>query len=155
MFSYAQVAITALLFAACGSSAALEPEAPLALVVAGPVHIGDIAKGAVYTSSTSYAAGYSFTVHDAAHAPVEGAVVTYSYTSTTLQGSSVSLTCTTNVDGRCGALASARLPKQKRRSVTVAVAVADIALAGASYDASANHDPDGDSDGTQLTIVVR
>lgn len=131
------------------------PPPPPYIPPPGPVHAGDIDKGSVTLSSTSYSAGYSFLVHDGAHAPIVGAVVTYGYTSTTLGGAIAVLTCTTGSTGRCGAVAAAALPKQKRRQVTVTVSVRTITVLGVAYDATANHDPDGDSDGTQLTIVVR
>jgi hypothetical protein len=106
------------------------------------MHVGDL-DGVTVSMGNTWNATITITVHDAAHLPVSGAVVTGSWSS----GASGSGSCTTNASGQCSVSKNVR-----NSSNSVTFTVTNVTKSGFSYNAAANHDPDGDSNGT--TIVV-
>ena len=64
----------------------------------------------------------------------------------------VTLTCTTDSNGRC-TVDSGQFPSKsgKGKSFTVQI-VTDDSTNTLIYDSNANHDPDGDSDGTTIQL---
>jgi serine protease AprX len=106
------------------------------------LHTGDLDPSSAWVTSTRWRAKATIGVHDQAHAPLAGVVVTGVWSgNTTVQ-------CTTNSNGRC---AVSKRFGRTRASATFSVT--KLAVGGYTYDATANHDPDGDSDGTTVTVV--
>jgi serine protease AprX len=106
------------------------------------LHVGDLDPAADWVTSTRWRAKATIDVHDAAHAPIAGVVVTGVWTGkTTVQ-------CTTNSNGRCSVT-----KRFARKKASVTFTVTKLQLSGYTFDAGANHDPDGDSDGTVVTVV--
>ena len=82
-------------------------------------------------------------VHDANHAPVDGAEVTGDWNAATGSGTSG---CTTDPNGTC----SVSYAGVRKKTGSVQYGVSGIA--NFAYDGAANHDPDADSDGTTINV---
>jgi hypothetical protein len=108
----------------------------------GSVHIGDL-DGAAAVQRNQWQGRVTATVLDAADAPVSGAVVSGTWTTT---GSQVS--CTTAADGTCTVTEGAR-----KGTDSLTFTVSAVHQTGLDYDAAANTDPDGSSDGTSITVA--
>ncbi len=116
-------------------------------VTAPPVntmHVGDL-DGSRASSRNSWTATVTITVHDANHAPVNGASVSGSWSG----GFSGSAGCTTSGSGQC-TVVTGNIPKKK---ASVTFTVTGVSHATLTYQLSGNHDPDGDSTGTAITVL--
>jgi hypothetical protein len=83
-------------------------------------------------------------VHNALEEPMEGAVVSGSWSG----GANGSGSCTTDLLGTC----SLSKNNLKANSASVTFTVTEILRGPDSYSPVANHDTDGDSDGTVITV---
>lgn len=108
------------------------------------MHVGDL-DGSSTGQGNAWTATVVITVHDGAHGPVAGALVSGSWSN----GATGSKTCTTDTAGAC-TVSVGGMPK---KTASVQWTVTNITASGRSYAAGSNHDPDSDSSGT--TIVVR
>jgi hypothetical protein len=107
----------------------------------GPkIHAGDLDRRAK-NSGASWRAQVKTLVHDDAHGPASGALVTLDVSGVGTR------TCTTTAAGQCevSVVVSDSVP-------SLTFTVTNLSKTGFSYEPGANHDPDADSDGT--TIVV-
>ena len=109
------------------------------------MHVGGI-DGGKENNKSRWRANASFTIHDANHSPVSGAIVSYSWSSRDASGSDV---CTTDGTGQCPSDWTPHLRK-RNKSVTFTI---DSVASSLQYQSAENHDPDSDSDGTTITIV--
>ena len=107
------------------------------------LHVGDLDKAAKSLLITWWAT-VTVRVHDDAHAPVPGALVTGSWS----EGLFNTGFCVTGKDGSCDIYSG---PILRLRSSTK-FTVKNVYLKPNTYDARRNHDPDGDSNGTVITI---
>ncbi len=107
------------------------------------VHVGDLL-GVRVRLGSRWRADVTITVHDHDHNPIDGAVVTGSWSG----GANGPDSCTTWSVGRC-AVGS---PSMKNGVSSVTFSVESIQFGGVTYNALANHDPGGDSDGTTVTV---
>ncbi len=106
------------------------------------VHVGDLL-GVRVRLGSRWRADVTITVHDHDHNPIDGALVTGSWSG----GVSGPDSCTTWSVGRC-AVGS---PSMKNGVPSVTFTVESVQFGGVTYDATANHDPDG-GDGTTVTV---
>ncbi len=107
------------------------------------VHVGDLL-GVPVRLGSKWRADATITVHDQDHNPIDGALVTGSWSG----GASGPDSCTTWSVGRC-AVGS---PSMKNGVPSVTFTVESIQYGITTYNAGANHDPGGDSDGTSVTV---
>jgi subtilisin len=107
------------------------------------VHVGDLL-GVRVRLGSRWRADVTITVHDHDHNPIDGALVTGSWSG----GASGPDSCTTWSVGRC-AVGS---PSMKNGVPSVTFTVESVQFGGVTYNATANHDPGGDSDGTTVTV---
>ena len=109
------------------------------------IHIGNLDAFPSGGGST-WSATVEITVHDANHAPLNGATVVGSWNAGGLNAN----TCTTGDlggNGTCIVLA----PSLRKKSVTYTVT--SVTMAGKTYQSGSNHDPDGGSNGTAITVT--
>ena len=111
------------------------------------VHVGDLDGLGQLTGSNRWQATVEVTVHDANHAPLNGATVVGRWSPTGL----ASDTCTTGELGGTGTCIFL-FPSIKRSSTFVTFTVTSVTIAGRTYQASQNHDPDGTSNGTTVRV---
>lgn len=114
----------------------------------GTMHIGDL-DGIASNDGTTWSAIVEITVHDANHAPLNGATVVGSWSRSGLNAN----TCTTGElggNGTCIVLFPALGIKKVK---WVAFTVTSVTLAGRTYAATGNHDPDGDSNGSSIRVT--
>ena len=112
------------------------------------IHVGDL-DGTTSVSGSTWAATVEVTVHDANHAPLNGATVVGTWTGA---GSLASDTCTTGElggNGTCIFLAPSLSLKTKK---SVSFTVSSVTMTGKTYQSSANPDPDGSSTGTTIKV---
>jgi len=107
-------------------------------------HVGDL-DGAATRGSKSWSATVTVRIDDGGHAPLQGAVVTGSWSG----AATGSATCTTGSTGVCTVTRS----NLNNRKTAITFTVSSVTRTGSTYEPTANHDPDGDSTGT--AIVVR
>jgi serine protease len=107
------------------------------------VHIGDLDPWTV--GSGPWNAGAVVRVHTAAEAPVQGALVAFSYSG----GASGQTSCVTDAAGSCSVLAG----QAPASAPSVTFVVTNVTAGGYAYNATANHDPDGDSNGTTIVVL--
>lgn len=112
---------------------------------ADSVHIADI-DGTAESNKGTWRAGASFAAHDAADAPLAGAMVHYSWAARDATGNG---SCGTDGAGQCSIQWTQFIAK---RNGDVTFTVDDVTHESLSYDDGLNHDPDGDSDGTTLVV---
>jgi hypothetical protein len=105
------------------------------------IHVGDL-DGSRSTTKKSWTAKVTVAVHDASHAVVSGATVSFTW------GSGGSGSCTTGSRGTC-TLSASGIPTT---TASVTFSVVGVTKSGSSYQASANHDAEGDSNGTVITV---
>lgn len=104
-------------------------------------HVGDL-DGLSLRQPGVWLAQVTVSVHDDAHLPVSGALVSGTWVDFG------TASCTTGADGTC-LVALNGIP---RRTSSVTFVVDDVSHASLVYSPGANHDPDGDSDGTTITV---
>jgi FtsP/CotA-like multicopper oxidase with cupredoxin domain len=130
------------------SNAGGNSQATVTITVNPPValgkHVGDL-DGTAIANTFTWQARVTITVHDQDHNPVEGAIVSRSWTPAGLIGAP---TCTTDAAGQC--LLSRRFGAAVPNAT---MTVTDLTGTGGTYQSSANHDPDGDSTGTSITVA--
>jgi len=108
------------------------------------IHIGDLDAFPSNDGST-WSATVEITVHDANHAPLNGAKVVGTWSRNGLNAN----TCTSGDlggDGTCIVL----FPGLRAKSVSFTVS--SVTMAGKTYVATSNHDPDGSSNGTTIKV---
>ena len=105
-------------------------------------HVGDLDGSSSWVTASKWKAQTVVIVHDANHAVLPGVKVTGVWTGNT------TVSCTTNVNGRC--TVSKRFGKAK---ASVTFTVTNLQLSGYTYDSASNHDPDADSTGTKVTVT--
>ncbi len=121
-------------------------------VDAGPApskHVGDLDGLGVIRSAYTWQATVRITVHDQDHNPVQGAIVSRSWTPAGYNGGpNNTATCTTDASGRC--LLSRLFRRAQTASATLTVT--GLTGAGGPDQPADNHDPDGDSNGTSIVV---
>ncbi|MGH9259306.1 MAG: CARDB domain-containing protein, partial [Acidimicrobiales bacterium] len=133
-----------------GDENAANDQASAVVTVNAPsvgMHVGDL-DGWASSNGTSWSATVEITVHDANHAPLNGATVTGTWSGA---GALNANTCTTGElggNGTCIVLA----PSVKRGRRSVSFTVGSVTMAGHTYQSGANHDLDGSSNGTSVTV---
>ena len=110
------------------------------------VHVGDL-DGLAQRSSNSWSATVDIEVHDASHAPLNGATVVGTWNVSGLNSN----TCTTGELGGTGTCA-VLFPSLKRGTRSVTFTVTSVTISGQTYAPAQNHDPDGSSAGTSQTV---
>ncbi|HEX9893354.1 MAG TPA: CARDB domain-containing protein [Gemmatimonadales bacterium] len=113
----------------------------------GSMHIGDL-DGISSNDGTTWSAIVEITVHDANHAPLNGATIVGSWSRNGLNAN----TCTSGDLGGIGTCI-VLFPSLSRKSVkSVTFTVNSVTMAGRSYVATSNHDVDGGSNGTSIKL---
>ena len=110
------------------------------------VHVGDL-DGSAQRNGNTWSATVNIAVHDASHAPLNGATVVGSWNVSGLNSN----TCTTGElggNGTCIVL----FPSLKNGTRSVTFTVASVTISGQTYTPAQNHDPDGSSNGTSQTV---
>ncbi|HWP38850.1 MAG TPA: CARDB domain-containing protein [Gemmatimonadales bacterium] len=110
------------------------------------MHGGDL-DGWSSNDGTTWSATVEITVHDANHAPLNGATVAGSWNRTGLSSN----TCTTGELGGAGTCI-VLFPGLRKNVKFVSFSVTSVTLAGYTYVGTANHDPDGSSNGTTQRV---
>lgn len=110
------------------------------------VHVGDL-DGLAQRSSNSWSATVDIEVHDASHAPLDGATVVGTWSVSGLNSN----TCTTGELGGTGTCV-VLFPSLKRGTRSVTFTVTSVTIEGRTYGPAQNHDPDGSSSGTSQTV---
>ena len=121
-------------------SSAYSNTAEATTAAASAMHVGDI-DGTRSVTRKNWSAKVTILVHDAAHKPVAGAVVSGGWS----PGGSAS--CTTGTKGTCTVSATGLSPE----AAQVTFAVGGVTKSGWTYSGTSD-DPDGDSSGTAITI---
>jgi PKD repeat protein len=112
-----------------------------AVAIVRTMHLGDLdLVGA--SQRTAWTAVVTVTVHEGAHAPLAGAVVSGSWSN------GVTGSCASNGLGQC-TLSNAAIPKKVGSITFTAVGITHPT---AIYWSADNHDPDGDSTGTTVRV---
>jgi hypothetical protein len=115
-------------------------------IVAKTLHVSDLDRSSVNTSSGRWRATVRISVVDAAGSAVSGATVTGAWS----QGATGSSAAATNASGVATVQISS-LSRSLTRSVRFSVTgIVDSAL---SYSAARNQDPEGDSNGTSIIVL--
>ena len=114
---------------------------PVAGTPAPGAHVGDLDRSSQWVTTNRWRARATIEVHNAAHAPIVGALVTGTWTGNT------TASCTTGATGRC--TVSKRFPGSRAAAVFT---VTTVQATGFAYKATANHDPDGNSNGTKIAV---
>lgn len=120
------------------------PTATPTSVPAFAVHIGDLDRTSVSTSSTKWKGTVTVYVHNHLDKPVAGVTVYGSWTN----GASGNVFCVTNKRGKCS-ISKTGLSKN---ITSISFNVTNLSLSGYIYQSTANHDPDSDSNGTIILI---
>ena len=115
----------------------------VAVSVPAAVHIGDL-DGTRVLGATTWQSQVTITVHDAAEAPVAGAVVRFKWSG----GVSAAALCTTAASGQCVVTS----PAAPSSAASIKLTINRITSAVGSYVSSSNHDPDGSSNGTGIRV---
>ena len=111
------------------------------------IHVGDLTAVFTQNDGSSWSATVEVAVHDADHAPLNGATVTGTWS----RGGLASTVCTTGDlggNGTCIFLVTGL--KKGWRDVTFTVT--SVVMPGETYEPGQNHDDGGDSDGTSITV---
>lgn len=106
------------------------------------IHVGDLDRTSVVRKG-AWVAKVTVSVHDEAHNPVAGVVVTGKWD---LKGAVKS--CTTKANGTC-LLKLTKIPKSKNN---VTLTITKLVKDGVAYMAAANHDVDSGSNGTSIKV---
>jgi hypothetical protein len=115
-------------------------------IIPKTLHVSDLDRSSVNTSSFRWRATVRITVVDAAGAAVPGATVTGGWSA----GATGSSSAVTNASG----VATVQVSSLSRSSTrSVRFSVAGIAHSALSYNAARNQDPDGDSNGTSIVVA--
>ena len=117
---------------------------PTATSAPNVMHIGDLDRLSVNTTSNRWRATVTVKVVNGANQPVSGAKVAGVWSN----GETGSGSCTTATDGTC------RIIKNniRRAVLSVRFTVNNVTKSGWTYNAALNSDPDGDSNGTYIVI---
>lgn len=114
-------------------------------------HVGDLDWTATNVNNTTWQAQVTITVHNQNHQPVQGVIVSRSWTPAGSGGGpNNTTTCTTNAAGQC--TLGRRFP---RTAASATFAVTNLTGLGGTYTPAANHDPDVGaqaSTGTSITV---
>ena len=108
------------------------------------MHIGDLDRLSVNTTSNRWRATVTVKVVNGSNAPVSGAKVTGAWSN----GETGTGSCTTATNGTC------RIVKNniRRAVLSVRFTVTGVTKSAWTYNAALNSDPDGDSNGTYIVI---
>jgi hypothetical protein len=112
----------------------------------GGMHVGDL-DAFPSNNGSRWSATVEIAVHDASHNPLNGAVVTGTWSRSGLSSN----TCTTGGlggNGTCIVL----FPSLRKRIRSVTFTVTGVTKAGETYESGANHDVDGSSNGTSIIV---
>jgi len=110
------------------------------------IHVGDL-DGVSSTNGNRWSATVEVTVHDAGHAPINGATVRGVWNPSGLASDE----CTTGELGGNGTCIFL-FPYIRNRVASVTFTVTSITMTGRTYLAAENHDVDGSSNGTVVTV---
>jgi hypothetical protein len=111
------------------------------------IHVGDL-DGTAMRGTNTWSATVEITVHDANHAPLNGATVTGNWSRPGLNSN----TCTTGDlggNGTCIVL----FPGLSKSYPNVIFTVSNVTYPGRTYRQIQNHDPDGSSNGTGQKVL--
>jgi hypothetical protein len=97
--------------------------------------------------ATSWSATVEITVHDANHAPLNGATVVGRWSRSGLNAN----TCTTGSGGGNGTCI-VLFPSISLGAAQIRYTVTSVTRTGFTYQSAANHDPDGSSNGTFIIV---
>jgi hypothetical protein len=111
------------------------------------IHLGDL-DGSASSGGFNWSATVDITVHDASHAPIDGATVRGVWNASGLNSN----TCTSGELGGTGTC-MVLFPALKRATKSVTFTVTSLTMAGRTYARLSNHDPDGSSNGTVQTVI--
>jgi CARDB protein len=117
-----------------------------AFVPSVDIHVGDL-DGFASNDGSSWSATVEITVHNASHAPLNGATVVGSWSPSGLNSD----TCTTGDlggNGTCIVL----FPGLRKNTKFVTFTVNSVTMSGRTYQQPQNHDPDGSSNGTTQRV---
>ena len=117
---------------------------PTATAAPNVMHIGDLDRLSVNTTSNRWRATVTVKVVNGSNAPVSGAKVTGAWSN----GETGTGSCTTATNGTC------RIVKNniRRAVLSVRFTVTGVTKSAWTYNAALNSDPDGDSNGTYIVI---
>jgi serine protease AprX len=107
------------------------------------VHVGDL-DGSSLLSSGKWNATVTIYVHNNLEQAVSNATVTAKWSN----GTTGTITCTTDASGKCTVTKTGL----SNRTASVTLTITKVTKSPLAYNSSSNHDPDGESNGT--TIVV-
>ncbi|HEY7407646.1 MAG TPA: CARDB domain-containing protein [Gemmatimonadaceae bacterium] len=110
------------------------------------MHVGDL-DAFPMRGATSWAATVEITVHDANHAPLNGATVVGRWSRSGLNAN----TCTTGSGGGNGTCI-VLFPSISLGAAQIRYTVTSVTRTGFTYQSAANHDPDGSSNGTFIIV---
>jgi hypothetical protein len=110
------------------------------------VHVGDL-DGSAQSNGTTWSATVEVTVHDADHAPINGATVVGTWSPSGLNSD----TCTTGELGGNGTCIFL-FPSLRKSNKFATFTVTSVTMSGKTYQAPQNHDPDGSSNGTTQRV---
>jgi hypothetical protein len=113
-------------------------------VPTGSTHVGDLDGGTTLAGESQWRANVKITAHDAAHAPLVGAVVSGIWSVTGQVAN-----CTTKTDGGCTVTSS----QLGGGVAAIGFTVTGVAYSVHQYVEAENHDPDADSNGTTISMV--
>jgi hypothetical protein len=116
------------------------------LNTSGEIHIGDL-DGTASNDGSSWSATVEVTVHDANHAPLNGATIVGAWSVSGLSSN----TCTSGDLGGNGTCIML-FPGLRNRTKSVTFTVTSVTMSGRTYQQPQNHDPDGSSNGTSQGV---
>lgn len=111
-------------------------------------HVGDLDQASLAIGTLPWSTTVTIRVHNAVEGPVQGAVVTGTWSG----GGSGGTTCTTNAAGNCTVVRLA-IPYAQTSNTFTVTGVTGAAAAGA-YNAALNHDPDAAPQASTGTVIV-
>lgn len=109
---------------------------------ADPLHCGDL-DGLGVTSGKTWKATVVATIHDGNESPLEGATVTYQWST-----GAPPLTGVTDATGRI----TFTLNSISKQVPAVTLTINNVTYPGLTYSSTHNHDPDGDSNGSSINV---
>lgn len=111
------------------------------------IHVGDL-DGWSQNDGSSWSATVEVTIHDATHAPLNGATITGTWSVAGLNSN----TCTSGELGGTGTCIML-FPGLKKGTKSVTFTVTSATMSARTYLAGQNHDPDGSSTGTSQVVA--
>lgn len=111
------------------------------------IHVGDL-DGSSQNDGSSWSATVDVIIHDATHAPLNGATITGTWSVAGLNSD----TCTSGELGGTGSCIMF-FPGLRKGTKSVTFTVTSVTMAGRTYLPGQNHDPDGSSNGTSQAVA--